>query len=413
MTERRILPMLAASALALVCTSAAVEAKVKLPAASTDPNVANAAPKNVAIGYLGVVNDPRNAPVLTFTDIQVAPPDDPVTGAQMGLADEAIVAKANGFILSLDAEKGTDINDLVAKVKAMVGKGERFVILDLPDDMVDQLAAQTKGLDVTLINASAHGDFLRDRCYANLLHTAASDRMLEDGLVQYLKTRNWNKVLVLQGPLPRDKQIADAFKTSAARLRLNVVDTRMFTLSRTPDSQENNNALLVTGGIDYDVVFVADSEGEYGRYLQYSTQLPRPVVGTEGLVPVEWHWSWDRDGATQVTSRFLKATDHRREMTGADWSTWMAAKAVSDAYGRSPDVSSPDKIDAYLKSQDLALDGAKGYALNFRPWDGQLRQPLVLATSDAVIVAPPLPGFLHQTNDLDTLGEDEPEHKCQ
>ena len=66
-----------------------------------------------------------------------------------------------------------------------------------------------------------------------------------------------------------------------------------------------------------------------------------------------------------------------------------------------------------MKLQLTKLDGAKGYSLNFRQWDGQLRQPLVLSTDNAVIASPPLPGFLHQTNDLDTLGEDEPEHKCQ
>ncbi|HTJ57342.1 MAG TPA: amino acid ABC transporter substrate-binding protein [Devosiaceae bacterium] len=413
MTSRRFTTLLAATSLAAIALCGTAEAKVKLPAASTDPNLASRPVQNVKVGYLGLVNDPRNAPDLTYTDIQLAPPDDPVTGAQLGIADEAIVANANGFNLSLDVQKAADIADLVAKVKAMAAGGERFIILDLPDDLVDQLAAQTKGIDVTFLNASAHDDYLRDRCYPNLLHTAASNRMLEDALVQYLKTRSWNKVLVLQGPLPADKAIADAFKASANRLRLNVVDTRTFTLSRTPDSQENNNALLVTGGIDYDVIFVADTEGEYGRYLPYSTQLARPVVGTAGLVPAEWHWSWDRDGATQVTSRFLKATDRRREMTGTDWSTWMAAKAISDAYGRSPDISTPDQIDSYLKSQDIEMDGSKGFALNFRPWDGQLRQPIVLATDNAVIAAPPLPGFLHQTNDLDTLGEDEPEHACR
>ena len=51
--------------------------------------------------------------------------------------------------------------------------------------------------------------------------------------------------------------------------------------------------------------------------------------------------------------------------------------------------------------------------MNFRPWDGQLRMPMMLATHNAVIAVAPLDGFLHQTNTLDTLGTDEPEHKCQ
>jgi ABC transporter substrate binding protein (PQQ-dependent alcohol dehydrogenase system) len=387
-------------------------AVVKLPAASTNAAVANTAPKLVTIGYLGLTKDPRNAADLAYTGIQLAPPDDPLTGAQMGLEDEDIVATANGFKLSLDVRKAMDLAALVSDAGAMSAAGERFIILDLPDDLVDQLAAATKSLPLTLINATAHADVLRDRCYPNLLHTAASDRMEQDALAQYLKLRNWNKILVLVGPSARDKLIAGAFKASAQRLRLNIVDTRPFTLSRTPDAQQDNDALLLTGGADYDAVFIADTQGEYGRYLPYSTQLPRPVVGTAGLVPGEWHWSWDRDGATQVTSRFLKLTDRRREMTGADWATWMAAKAIADAYGRAPDTSSPGKIDEYLRSADIKLDGSKGFALNFRAWDGQLRQPIILATESAVIAAPPLPGFAHESSDLDTLGEDAPEHKC-
>ena len=42
-----------------------------------------------------------------------------------------------------------------------------------------------------------------------------------------------------------------------------------------------------------------------------------------------------------------------------------------------------------------------------------MRFPIVLATHNAVIAEATLEGFLHQTNVLDTLGTDEPEHKCQ
>ena len=144
MTKGQLL-LSAAFCLGLLATGAA-EAKVKLPAASTDPNVASAAPKSVKVGYLGLTNDPRNAPNLTYTNIQLAPPDDPVTGAQMGIADEAIVSKGNGFALSLDVQKAADLADLVGKVNAMASGGERFIIADLPDDMMDQVAAQTKSL---------------------------------------------------------------------------------------------------------------------------------------------------------------------------------------------------------------------------------------------------------------------------
>lgn len=89
----------------------------------------------------------------------------------------------------------------------------------------------------------------------------------------------------------------------------------------------------------------------------------------------------------------------------------MAAKAVATAYARARSED-PAEIDAYLRGSRLKIDGSKGVSMNFREWDGQLRQPLILATHNAVIAIPPLAGFLHQTNDLDTLGTDQPEHRC-
>ena len=53
--------------------------------------------------------------------------------------------------------------------------------------------------------------------------------------------------------------------------------------------------------------------------------------------------------------------------------------------------------------------GAPG---NFRSWDNQLRQAILLHTYNAVIARAPITGFLHEKNNLDTLGTDEPESTC-
>lgn len=67
---------------------------------------------------------------------------------------------------------------------------------------------------------------------------------------------------------------------------------------------------------------------------------------------------------------------------------------------------------AYMVSDSFRLDGSKGAPLNFRDWSGQLRMPLALATSEAVIAIAPMDGFEHQRNTLDTLGSDQPEFQC-
>ena len=51
--------------------------------------------------------------------------------------------------------------------------------------------------------------------------------------------------------------------------------------------------------------------------------------------------------------------------------------------------------------------------MGFRPWDGQLRQPVLLADGQGVIGMAPIDGILHPKNSLDTLGADEPEKRCK
>jgi ABC transporter substrate binding protein (PQQ-dependent alcohol dehydrogenase system) len=180
-------------------------------------------------------------------------------------------------------------------------------------------------------------------------------------------------------------------------------------LSADPQNREGNNVRLLTGDVDYDVVFVADTRGEFGRYVPYATQLPRPVIGSIGLTAQSWHWAFERDGATQVSSRFDKLTG--RKIQPADWNVWIAVKSVLSAVMKQPGQT-PPQIRAFMTSDKLRLDGSKGVTLNYRAWDGQMRQPILLGTGDAVITVAPFQGFSHQTNTLDTLGTDEAEFAC-
>ncbi len=373
--------------------------------------IAQDAPRDVRIGYLSLDYDARYDEKLVYLGLVLDPLTPPVPGARMGVEDLKILADAAGFSATLDEQKAADVAGLVAKVQEMAAAGERFIIVDLPADVLDQVAAATRDLKVTLLNTTAHEDFLRERCYPNLLHTAASDRQLADALVQLLRVRNWTNVLVLFGQNPRDRVLADVFTASAQRLRLNVVDTRQVTQSTDSESMEQNNTLLVTGGVDYDVIYIADTQGDYARYLPYATQLPRPVIGSTGLEAAEWNWTWERDGASQVISRFDRLTGDLH-MDGPDWAAWVAAKSVMTAYGKSRKTD-PDEIDAWMRGARFGVDGSKGVLMSFRPWDGQMRMPITLSTADAVIEAAPLDGFEHQVTTLDTLGTDQPEFVCK
>ena len=62
---------------------------------------------------------------------------------------------------------------------------------------------------------------------------------------------------------------------------------------------------------------------------------------------------------------------------------------------------------------EFELAAFKGRKLTYRAWNGQLRQPVVLATGKMHVTVSPQPGFLHQFTELDTLGVDKPETKCR
>ena len=98
-------------------------------------------------------------------------------------------------------------------------------------------------------------------------------------------------------------------------------------------------------------------------------------------------------------------------MRDADWAAWLAVKAIAEAVQRTKSADFKT-LRAHLNSPDLVLDGFKGNKVNFRPWDRQLRQPILIGTHNRVIERAPIEGFLHKDNNLDTLGFDRRESLC-
>ncbi len=374
------------------------------------PPVSHAGEGVLAIGYLELEGDPRYRRKHLEARYQAQPWGRPYAGAEVALKESRFAGAGAGVRFELRRIQGRDVDELDAALQRLEGEGVRFVLADLPDQALGELAARSRGRQLLLLNVSALGDELRSqRCQANLLHLAPSQAMLMDALTQYLVSRKWRKVLVLEGPTAGDAAQLEAFRRSAKRYGLKIVAVRPFQLGTDPRQRQRNNVLLLTSGKDYDVVFVADTDGEFARAVPYQIQRPRPVVGAAGLVADWWHWAWERNGAPQLNGRFLKRT--QRLMTGYDWSAWMGVKAIVEAVlrTRSTDLAT---LAAYIKGSEIVLDGFKGYRLSFRPWNLQLRQPLFLSTWNWVVARAPLQGFLHAENNLDTLGFDEIETEC-
>jgi ABC transporter substrate binding protein (PQQ-dependent alcohol dehydrogenase system) len=366
--------------------------------------------QKLTIGYVEIEGDKRYEPIMAERLVLKAR-EHPYDGARIGLDD----AKILGRVLKLDFELERITVKSSAEVASAVRQAEarniRFLLIDAPAEAFKPLADATRGRDVLLFNITAPDDTLRrDLCAREFVHVLPSRAMIADGLVQYLVSRKWSSFLVLQGPRPNDTLAAKAFEASAQKFGARIVANKPFKPGTDPRERElNNPALLSAVSRDYDVVFVADEDFDFVRQVPFHLVKPRPVVGSIDLEPLAWHWTWDHNGAPQVNARFTRLT--KRQMEGADWAAWMAVKMVVQAALRTKSTDFKTQRD-FILSAGAAFDGDKGLAMSIRPWDHQLRQAVLLATPYYVTASAPVEGFLHQTNVLDTLGDDEPQSPC-
>jgi ABC transporter substrate binding protein (PQQ-dependent alcohol dehydrogenase system) len=362
--------------------------------------------------YVGIADDPYYLAERRYTGLVLKQPHPPLPGAKMGLRDSRIIGRALGLKFKLVEHLVPEDGDVAAAIEALrKDSGARAFLLDLPADRLRAAAEKLADAPNLLFNIRSREDSLRGAvCGPNLYHAAPSHRMLTDALAQYLFKKGWTKVLMLRGPGAADSAYADAFVASARRLRLEIVADRAFELTNDPRKRDESNVALLTGESDYDAIFIADRDGEFGRYVAYQSYLPRPLIGDQGLSPAAWHWTWERHGAPQLNQRFARI-ENSRPMAGADWAAWIAVKSVVAAI-RNTGATDPGRLREFLVGPDTSIDGYKGAPSSFRAWNNQLRQPILLHTHNAVIARAPIDGFLHPTNYLDTLGADRKESSC-
>ena len=214
----------------------------------------------------------------------------------------------------------------------------------------------------------------------------------------------------------RDRALADAYRRSAAKFGARIVEEREF--EDTGGSRRTDTGhVLVQRQIPvftqdtetHDVVVAADDSDVFAPYLPFHLWTPRPTVGSAGLRPVTFHAAHEAWGATQFQRRFEELTG--RYIREEDYQAWLALRVIGEAVTR---ASSTDAavLEDYILSEDFELAAFKGVAVTFRPWNGQMRQPILLYDGRITVSVSPQDGFLHQVSPLDTMGLDQPESAC-
>ena len=383
--------------------------------APATPDAAQAAKMiKVPIGYLKQeVKRP-----IPLSRLHVEPEDYGIAGALMALKDNNTTGRFTKQEFTLDVERVPIGGDAVAVLQRLVDSGHHFILVEAAADTLLALSEWVKGKDMLLFTVRAEDAPLRqEQCRANVLHTAPDRYMLADALAQFLVWKRWQRWLVVKGVFPEDLAYLEAIRRAAKRFGGTIVEEREY--KETPGARRSDTGqlqvqrqmpVLTQGAPSYDVVIVADEREVFGPYLPFRTYDPRPVAGTAGLVAASWHPAHEQWGATQMQNRFQRFA--KRFMWPVDYQAWIAVRAIGEGTIR---VASAEfaPVNAYIRSKDLSLAAFKGQKVTFRPWDGQMRQPILINGPDLPVSMSPQEGFLHEEAEVDTLGVDAPETKCK
>ena len=337
--------------------------------------------------------------------------DKNIIGAELGINDNNTTGEFTGqqfnlkkFIVPLDGNVADTFN------KELVNKFS-FVVVNLPADQISQLADLPAAKQMLLLDVATMDDALRnEQCRSNVLHILPSRAMRADALAQYMMKKRWNKWFLVIGPTQADRLFADAIKRAAKRFGMEIVAEKTWEHTFDARRTAQSDVAVFTQIDDYDVLVVADEQGQFGEYLDYRTWIPRPVIGTQGLIATAWHRTHEQWGAVQIQNRFKEKAG--RWMEEQDYAAYLAVRAIGEAATRTGS-NEIKQVKDYMLSDAFALQGYKGNPLSFRSWDGQLRQPVLLAAPRSLVAVAPIEGFLHPKTELDTLGYDQPESQCK
>jgi ABC transporter substrate binding protein (PQQ-dependent alcohol dehydrogenase system) len=337
------------------------------------------------------------------------PTDAGLRGAELAITDSNSTGRFLNHSYSLVSASVDNPDVLIEAAKAQHEQGLRLFVVNAPAQTLRRLSAVLP--DSLLFNAGSADDSLRSTdCLPNVLHSLPSRAMLADALAQFLVLRKWQRALLIVGPTADDQAYAAALRRAAKRFGLQLVAEKAWSFDNDQRRSAQADMPLFTQTAEYDVVLVADERGDFGEYVPYQTWYPRPVAGTQGLTPVGWHKTVETYGAAQLQKRFEALAG--RWMNDRDFAAWIAVRSIASAVGklRQADAMAIRTLEI---SDQLPLDGFKGRKLSYRPWNGQLRQPIPIVQPRALVSTSPQDGFLHPVNEMDSLGYDKAEVSCR
>ena len=389
----------------LSCCIAVLAATFLIPAHAADTVTAK----------VGVLRIDHERP-LPLSRLDLPPDDLGFAGAALGESDNNTTGRFLGQAYEVVTQDTTP-DEAAATMDTMIDDGIGFIVIMGDAQDVLDLSDHADQRNVLLFNAQAEDDILRtDECRANVLHVASSRAMMADGLAQFLMWKRWRNWFMIVGSHPADEAWAEALRRAASRFGAKIVEERVFEDTGGARRTDTGHVLVqkqipvfTQRANKHDVVIAADESDVFAGHLPYHTWDARPVAGSAGLRPVGWHAGNEAWGATQFQRRFEKIAERR--VRTLDFQVWLALRVIGEGVTRTSSAD-PETVRDYVLSDDFELGIFKGTKVGFRPWNQQIRSPVLLANDRMIVSVSPQKEYLHKVSQLDTLGYDEPESRC-
>ena len=403
----RTLPLILA--LLGICIAPTGETADKPPGAKkplTAPQTAKSSDHAMTVVYLTTTLPSKNARPFFDPDVRELGSQ----GAALGMEDNNTTGRFTGQSFSLRTVTVEDPSLLETQFKRLLAENLSYFLLDVPADAMLSLSKIEEAKDSILMDIANGDDRLRGAdCRDNVFLLMPSDAMRSDALAQYFSKKRWQKWFLVIGQTEEDRRLADSIRHSARKFGAKIIKEATWSYTFDDRRSPESEIPVFTQGDDYDLVLVADAQNQFADLFPYRTWQPKLVAGSTGLTAGAWHKTHEAWGALQLQNRIKDK--FARPMLEKDYLGWLAARSLGEAATRGRTTNAID-IKRLLLDSSFSVAGFKGVPLSFRPWDHQMRQPILLGADRSVVGVGPIEGYLHPQNSLDTLGSDAPESTC-
>ncbi len=293
-----------------------------------------------------------------------------------------------GFEL-IEAEAGTPAG-AAERATEIAAKAKAVAVLGGLDEVTCRHMAQALAASrVLYVNAGSPAESLRGAgCHRTVFHVEASLTAYADALGVYLvRQAKADRVALLTAEDATGRSLEGAVRRALGRAGGMVVEAATAPPG-TPDFRPVLTRLLKAGAqalvlnlAGPDLYAAVRQAREGGAAIPLAAPLVEPVEAwamDAGALPDAWPSLWSHDfraySGRELNSRFRKGLGRPGE--SRMWAHWCAVKVLWEAVLKRGSTAPADLI-PFLEG-DVTFDGHKGTGLSLRPWDHQLRQPLLM-----------------------------------